>query len=195
LFVGGGVAYAVHAAGYNTFNLDDPEHPLLIAAGNTQQFDWKQMALNGSGLAVAAVERNAGETLPHDVWLYDASDPNQTDVFLTSLATPGIARSVSIYNGLAYIADGAAGLQVMNYLAFDTKKQPPTIALTTSFALSAPTTGTAEEAKFTRVTANVTDNVQVRNVEFYIDGQLAVADGNYPFEYRFLTPKPLLWGR
>jgi hypothetical protein len=28
----------------------------------------------------------------------------------------------------------------------------------------------------------------VRTVEFYVDGQLMVTDGNYPFEYRFTTP-------
>lgn len=31
----------------------------------------------------------------------------------------------------------------------------------------------------------VTDDVQVRNVEFYVDGQLVFTDGSYPFEYRF----------
>lgn len=39
-----------------------------------------------------------------------------------------------------------------------------------------------------RLSATVTDDVQVRNVEFYVDGQLLITDGNYPFEHRFVTP-------
>jgi hypothetical protein len=46
----------------------------------------------------------------------------------------------------------------------------------------------AEEGKLGRVSALVADDVQVRNVEFYVDGQLAVTDGNFPFEHRFTTP-------
>jgi hypothetical protein len=38
------------------------------------------------------------------------------------------------------------------------------------------------------VTANVSDDVQVRNVEFYVDGVKAITDGNFPFEFRFATP-------
>ena len=39
-----------------------------------------------------------------------------------------------------------------------------------------------------RVTANVSDDVQVRNVEFYVDGVRIATDGNFPFEQRFVTP-------
>ena len=39
-----------------------------------------------------------------------------------------------------------------------------------------------------RLTALVTDDVQVRNVEFYVDGVKAATDGNFPFEHRFTTP-------
>ena len=40
-----------------------------------------------------------------------------------------------------------------------------------------------------RVTAAVSDDVQVRNVEFYIDGERVITDGNFPFEHRFVTPR------
>jgi hypothetical protein len=40
-----------------------------------------------------------------------------------------------------------------------------------------------------RLTANVTDDVQVRNVEFYVDDNLIAVDGNFPFEQRFVTPR------
>src|SRR5262249_41431311 len=34
----------------------------------------------------------------------------------------------------------------------------------------------------------VTDDVQVRNVEFYVDGVKVATDGNFPFEHHFVTP-------
>ncbi|MEM7394564.1 MAG: Ig-like domain-containing protein, partial [Verrucomicrobiota bacterium] len=63
---------------------------------------------------------------------------------------------------------------------------PPTIALSANFQLEPPR---AEEGKLVRVVAEVEDDVQVRNVEFYIDGVKAATDGNYPFVHRFITPR------
>ena len=183
LFAGGTIAYATHTSGYNTFDLTDPLHPRLITAGRTSQFGWKQIVANGSGLGVAAVDPNSTNDGAHDVSLYDVSDPNQTDVFLTRFETPGLAAAVSIYNGLAYVADSQSGLQVVNYLPYDAQGVAPTITLSTNFAA-----GMAEEGKLIRVTADVDDDVQVRNVEFYVDGVKVVTDGNFPFEHRFTTP-------
>jgi len=38
------------------------------------------------------------------------------------------------------------------------------------------------------VSARVSDDVQVRNVEFYVDGARAFSDASFPFEHRFMTP-------
>src|SRR5262249_53825889 len=139
---------------------------------------FKQIVVNGSGLGIATVGVNPRPDGTHDVWLYDVSDPAVTNQFLTELATPGVARAVSLFNGLAYVADGDAGLQVINYLAYDALGVAPTITLVTNFA-----PGVAEEGQPFRVTATVGDDVQVRNVEFYVDGVKAATDGNFPFEY------------
>ena len=187
VFAGAGIAYATHASGYNTFSLADPRHPTLITAGSTSQFGWKQIVANGSGLGFAAVGPNRTDDGPHNVSLYDVSDPAQTDRFITEFETPGLAAAVSIYNGIGYVADSEAGLQVVNYLAFDRSGVPPTIALESNFSLS-PTGGTAEEGHVMRLTANVDDDVQVRNVEFFVNGASVARDGNFPFEHRFVTP-------
>ena len=60
------------------------------------------------------------------------------------------------------------------YLPYDANGVPPRISLSTSFA-----TNGVEEGKWVRLTANVADDVQVRNVEFYVDVQLI--DGNFSF--------------
>jgi hypothetical protein len=185
LFVGGGIAYATHTAGYNTFSLAVPGQPALLDAGSTSQFGWKQIVANGSGLGLAAVSPNSTNDGPHHVSLYDVSDPTQTDQFITEFVTPGIAAAVSIYNGIGYVADSQSGLQVLNYLAFDGNGVAPTVTLDSNFAIVA---GVAEEGKVMRLTALVDDDVQVRSVEFFVNGIRVARDGNFPFEYRFITP-------
>jgi len=177
LFVGGGIAYHVHRRGYNTIDVSDPASLSLIQAGNTSQFGWKRIVVNGSGLGLAAVSPNQAFDGPHNVSLYDTSDPAETNAFLTEFETPGVARSVSIYNGIGYVADNAAGLHVINYLAFDSAGQPPSVSI------AAPLDGASVEAGSSLlVQASVEDDVQVRNVEFYVDGILVKTDGNFPFE-------------
>lgn len=183
---GGGVLYVVHGNGYNTFDLGTAAQPVLLRAGNTPQFGWRQIAPNGSGLGVAAVNPNSTADGPNDISLYNVSNPQSNDVFITTFPTPGVARAVAIYNGLAYVADSPAGLQVVNYLAFDNRGQAPAITLTAGFPLNP---GRVEEGKLVWVEAKVTDDVQVRNVEFYVDGQKVAADGNFPFEFRFISPQ------
>ena len=184
LFVGGDVAYLVHTRGYNTIDVSDPETPQVVAETVSNAFGWKHIVLNGSGLGIAAVSPNQAFDGPHHVGVYDVRDPSETQAFLTEIATPGVARAVSIFNGIAYIADHTTGLQVINYLAPDVGDQPPTIALQSNWDLAVG----VDEGKRVRVTAVVNDDVQVRNVEFYLDGALAVRDGNYPFEFSFVSP-------
>jgi hypothetical protein len=182
VFLANNLAYITYRNGFNTIDITDPLAPVIVAqSGNTGQRGWQQIVPNGSGVGVAA----AGVNGPEDVYLYDLRDTSDNTRFVALLNTPGQAYAVSIYNGLAYIADGASGLTLVNYLAYDNKKVPPTISLSASFSLNPPL---AEEGKLVRIQANVADDVQVRDVEFYIDGQKMVTDGNYPFEYSFLTP-------
>ena len=114
--------------------------------------------------------------------LYDASDSTDVTRFLTSFDTPGDARAVSIYNGLAYVVD-SAGLQVVNYLAYDTMGSPPTVQLTTSFDPAAVVEGSS-----LRVTATVSDDVQVRNVELQLDGAEVGDDEVLRFFFKHVQP-------
>ena len=72
---------------------------------------------------------------------------------------------------------------MVNYLPNDAQGVAPTIGLSTNFA-----PGIAEEGQRIRLMASVTDDVQVRNVEFFVDGTSVLRDGNFPFEHRFVTP-------
>ncbi|MGV3771781.1 MAG: Ig-like domain-containing protein [Verrucomicrobiales bacterium] len=183
LFVGGQIAYAVHSKGFNTLSVTNPATPALLASANTAQFGWKQIALNGSGLGIAAVGQNLSDDGAHNLSLYDVSNPKSNNVFVATFPTPGIARALSIHHGLAYVADDTAGVQIVNYLAYDAHGVPPTIFLHHAFSGN-----TVQEGAMSTVSATVTDDVQVRNVEFFLDGIRTFSDGAYPFEYRFVAP-------
>jgi hypothetical protein len=115
--------------------------------------------------------------------LYDDSVPSDVTRFLTSFDTPGEARAVAINDGLAYVADGSRGLQVVNFLAYDALGQAPTVTLNTNFVNNEIT-----EGALVRASAQVSDDVQVREVTFFNDGEAVFTDVAYPFEHRFRAP-------
>jgi hypothetical protein len=182
LTVGDNFGYALNRRGFSVIDTADPKHPALVRTASPGQIAWEHLALNGSGLALGAAGVNFND--PADLYLYSL-DGAQPEQFLTAIGTPGGTRAISIFNGLAYIAAGSA-FDVVNYIAYDSKHIPPAITLSTS--LGSNTNAIAEEGQSFRLTASVTDDVQVRNVEFYIDGQKVLTDGNYPFESRFIAP-------
>lgn len=191
LFAGEGTLYAVHGRGFHILDTAaDEATPPVLRNEVTSFFAWKQLVSNGSGLGLGAAGINTPISDPHHVELYNLGADGRQPEYTTTLQTPGVATALSLFNGVAYVADGSGGLQVMAYLPFDTQGQAPTIALESNFTLNmADNTGSAESGKLMRLSASVTDDVQVRNVEFYVDGALASVDGNYPFEHRFVTPK------
>jgi hypothetical protein len=189
LFVGGQRAYVSTRAGYEVYDVSDPAALVRVGTLSGGPLSFKQIVLASPDLAVAPVGVFGGG--PHDLTLYDTSDPSVTNASLGTFTTPGAARSVAIYNGIAYVADSDAGLQVVNYVPFDALGIAPTVDVDASFPFDPadpPNAGQAEEGKLVRVSAIVSDDVQVRNVEFSIDGQVAVTDGSFPFEHRFITP-------
>lgn len=186
LSVGSEYAYATNTRGFNVVSISDPTNLTLIQTNSTNQFGWKQIRPNGSGTAIAAVSPNSTNDGPHHIDLIDLGEERTSNNFITTLITPGLAAAVDLYNGITYVADSNSGLQVVNYLAFDTQGQPPTLEIETTFP-----DFLAEEGKLQRITARVDDDVQVRNVRFFINDELVSIDGNYPFEYRFNAPSIL----
>jgi hypothetical protein len=190
LFVGTSYALVSHASGFETFDVRQPAVLHLIGPSRPiGQSSFKQIVDAGSGLGLAAVGAAPTPTSTHDVYLYDLSDPSDTTKFLTLFKTPGLTYAVTIHNGLALAAAGTAGLQVVSYQSFDSKRQAPQISLQPNFAFPTPTNGFVQSGQAIRLFANASDDVQVRHVEFYVDGTLAATDGNFPFEYRFIAPQ------
>jgi len=176
LFISNGQGGAIHALA------DLPVLPEPIGAsamGGTYH-----LVPNGAGLVVGATA--SFPSAPADqrrVSLFEVRDPSAGYGFLTEWDTPGGALAVTIDHGLAYVADESAGVQVVNFQATDTARITPTVTLATNFS-----TGTFEAATEMRLTAQATDDVQIRDVEFYLNDALLTTDGTYPFEVRFTTP-------
>lgn len=174
--VGGGQAWLSDQFRIQTVDISNPLEPAEIADFPAGVASLLGFARSGSGYAVVA----AG---PRAVVL-DASDPTGSQV-LNQFSTAGDSQAVAISNGLAYLADASAGLQVVSFAPIDTGTIAPTISLTANFSLSPPA---VEEGQRLRISADVTDDVMVRNVEFFVDGQRVASDGSYPFEINFLAP-------
>jgi hypothetical protein len=185
--VGDRVAYVNDLDGFGRFDLSDPRAPRPISGSQAYgPASFKRLLPNGSGSGLAVVGATPNpppQPAAHNVQVFDLRDPAVNNAAGTILATPGVAFAAALYNNLAYVADGAAGLQIVNYLASDTGTNPPSITLRTSSS-----EGRAEAGQLLRLRASVTDDVQVRQVEFYRDGQLLAVDGNFPFEVAFTAP-------
>lgn len=189
LFVGSGFAFGSLMKGYTIFDLANPALPTHRQQIDTSSFGWKHIVANGSGSGLACVGANASNDGEHDVSLYDIGANGFASTFSSTFNTPGIAEAISIYNGLAYVADGAAGLQVVSYRPFDNQGQAPTVALSASITLdSVARTGSAVSGQTIRWVAQASDDLQVAAVEFLVDGQTATVDGNYPFELTLPAP-------
>jgi hypothetical protein len=180
LFVGNARAHVASGRGYRVYDVANPDAPTAAGEEATAQLGWKQLAPTGSGYGLGVVGINPREDNGDDIYLYDLRDG--VGGFVTRLETPGAARAVSLFNGLGYVADGAAGLQVVNYLPYDALRQPPTGRLVLSLTNEATVGG------YVVVRAEVADDVQVRNVEFLLDGERLVTDGNFPFEVVYRVP-------
>jgi hypothetical protein len=183
LFLGKDFALSSFLSGFNYFDLSDPFSPTRVEDYTNSQRGWKQIVSNGDGIGIAAVSNNSTNDGAHDVSYFDLGDDPSNATFVTEYPTPGLAAAVTLYNGLAYVADSAEGLQVINYLSFDHMGIPPVIEM----MVDAPD-DEVEEGKVATVEVDVSDDVQVRSVTFFIDGEPAYTDGNYPYSFSLIAP-------
>jgi hypothetical protein len=187
IFVGGGVLYAPvvgRNGGYATVDVSDPTNLRLISGSdvpNTALAPGTDIALNGSGFALLV----GGVNNDNVIDVMDVSDPAATNGFLTRYLAASNVGNVAIAGGIGFAVAGSSGFQVVNYFEFDALGQAPTIAISLEPALDPLE---IEEGKPLLLSASVTDDVQVRSVEFYVNGNLHFIDVCYPFEFFFAAP-------
>ena len=199
LFVAGGVAYVANGlevenvassrplerGGYITFDVSNPENLQLISDIDTGDFQAGnlQTVLNGSGLAVVAAGFRG-------LQVHDASNPENTFNPIVEYPTPGTAEAVAVVGGIAFVADGTAGLQVINYRDFDALGVAPSVTL----ASETPDLDSAKnglqvlEGNTIRIVPTIIDDVQVRSAELLIDGVVTETDLTFPFDFSIVAP-------
>ena len=134
------------------------------------------VAANGSGTVIV------GGT---NLWVLDVRHPESGAIPTTNFALPSVPKSVAVAFGRAYVADDYSGLQVVNYYGPDTQVRAPSIGLGANFPLNPAVVPPGSPVVFT---ASTVDDVQVRSVEFYINGQAAMTVGTSPFDFWLTTP-------
>ncbi len=180
---GNGLLLAAQEQGAELYRTHLPPQFQDLSPLNTFLFGWNHAVLNGAGLAVAA-SAPASDS-PADQWrvsVYDIQDPSQPS-FVAEYETPGLATALTIDRGLAYVADRDGGVQVINFQAADTAGITPTVTLESNFA-----PGLFQAGAEMRLTALAQDDVQIRDVAFYLNGELLRTDGSFPFEIRVTAP-------
>ncbi|HLU50413.1 MAG TPA: Ig-like domain-containing protein, partial [Planctomycetota bacterium] len=140
------------------------------------------VALDGSGRAIFA-GTNPSYALA-DLGVLDSSEPLDTGAVAAVFPIPGQTRSVLVAGGLAYVA--AADLHVVSYVPYDTLGVPPSIAFEMGTLI---TQRVAEEGKLVSVGVDASDDVQLREAQLYVDGELAAVDVSYPFSFEIETPR------
>ena len=193
LFVDEGVAYATAAndfrGGYTTADVSDPDAPMLISGSDVEQgfaAPKSDIIANGSGLALLAGSVFGASSVD----ILNASDPSETNEFLTRYDLSPSPQGIDLGSGIAFVADGRSGLQVVNYLSFDNQVTPPTIdvaALVDDVDAEEPGIQIVE-GTLIPLRLQIVDDVQVRNVELLIDGQVVRNDVSPPYDFVVTAP-------
>ena len=146
------------------------------------------VTVNSNGLAVFC----GGLQFSSTVGLLNLSNPTVTNSVVTTFNTPGTAYAVALAQGIGYVADGSAGLVVLNYLPFDTTGIKPTasLALPPSVVVATGQDGNPEivEGATVPILATANSNVQVSNVELLVDGKVVQNAVSYPFALSTVLP-------
>lgn len=197
LFVGNGIAYVPAqrsiVGGYATVDVSNPDNLSLIAnsaASPTSAAPDPYLVTNGSGLGVVAVGGGLG--VPPSINIYDVRDPANTDAFVTSFPLQTQPASVTIAGGIAYVASGTGGLQIVNYRAFDDRGITPTVTISADASLIdiAPNEDGIQILEGFSVPINslVDDDVQVRSVELLVNGNVVSSSLSFPFNLASVAP-------
>jgi hypothetical protein len=118
LFVGGGVAYVGStgdfAQGFSTVNVADPADLVLLSGIDATNVAGQSLAATGSGLIVNAgnLRGPQGQQI-YAVDVLNGNDTGNTGAFVTRIDLPAAPRDLVLANGLALVADGTGGLQIV----------------------------------------------------------------------------------
>ncbi len=178
------LAVVAHGQGFTTVDLQDPGAPRVLATPPARQPRLHVAALNGSGLLLGVTSTGGAAT--RLLTLYDVTDPAVVTRFITTFDTPGTAHAFALHAGLAYVADGAAGVQVFNYLSPGATNAAPRVQLLVDG--SAVARQELPQGGFVELLAPATDDGQVREIDFVADDERISRLSSPPFAFRWAPP-------
>ncbi len=193
LFVGNGIAYVADLnsgrGGYATVDVSNSDNPVLISGSDAPNLTAPSWGLvsNGSGLGLLIGQAPRG---PGSVRILDISDPTNTYNQLLEIPLPDHPYGITIASGIAFIADGTQGLQIINYLPFDNRGNPPSVTVSAPGVDVDPTAPGVQVVAGSRVNfvATTSDDVQVRSVELLLNGQVVDSAETYPWSLSTIVP-------
>ncbi|MEM7132834.1 MAG: Ig-like domain-containing protein [Chloroflexota bacterium] len=178
----GSTLYYTHFDGYDTLDISDLRNPTLLGRSSEQFGTNRGLALGGTGAVLITLSRGPSDWA---VAYFDGTNPTNTDANISEFPVPEGAYEVLIYKGLAYVANGEDGLQVINFQQADRAGIAPTVSV--SLGGTKPP-GVIGESGSSVLVATVADDAQIQQVDFFVDGMQAASDMSAPFEYLFSTP-------
>ncbi|MBX3670121.1 MAG: choice-of-anchor D domain-containing protein [Rhodocyclaceae bacterium] len=194
LFAGNDIVYVEAGnggnGGYLTVDASDPDNLVLASGIDNNGLSGTAIALNGSGLGVAVGSSSFVFGAFRALDLLNVSDPTNTNNLVTRIDLPQVPFDVALANGLAFVADGTGGLQIVNYLSFDPNGVAPVVSINVSAIDVDPVAPGIQvlEGSTVHVLPLVSDDVQVRNVELLVNGVTAVNDPAFPFDLSAFVP-------
>lgn len=170
-----------------TVDVSNRPSPEIVSSTYTiAQGGAADIELNGSGLAVVAGVVNPGGSAIVLRTFY----LNETNQLFTRYTLPSFGEAIALSSGLAYIADGVSGLQLVNFLQRDTGLVPPTVSLNPIAGdLNPGQTGVQLlEGSTVTIGNQIADDVQVQRVELLADGQVVRTELSYPYDLTTVLP-------
>jgi len=192
IFVANGVVYAGAATGsaqggYLTVDVSNPSAPVLIEGPENNAIAGTALALDGSGVGVSIQQNAAAANI---LSVFNTANSANTGQAIAQYNLPARPFDVAIGDGAGFVADGTGGLQVVNYLPADIGGVAPVIpAVNGPVDVDPGTAGTQIYAGAPiTVSATVTDDVQVRDVELLLNGTVVATTARLPFALTATLP-------
>jgi hypothetical protein len=186
-FVAGDIVWIPSGDRVMTVDVQQPDAPRLIQAEQRLGVAVNAISLNGSGLGIIP----AGDSRNPSALVLETDDAREIRQVFAQFTLPSYGHAVGLSSGLAYLATGDSGLQILNFLAFDQGSTPP-------FVVLGPIVGDIDpgrvglqmvEATTVVVPAEITDDVQARSVELLVDGAVVRTELSYPYDLSTVLPK------
>ncbi|MEM7312106.1 MAG: FG-GAP-like repeat-containing protein [Planctomycetota bacterium] len=195
IFAGDNVIYAAAAGtffrgGMSTVDASSPQVLQLISGSDVQApfvGPGTDILVNGSGIGLLV---GAPEFAPlPELRVLDTNDLTQTNLRIGGFTLPDVPHAVGLAGGVAFVAD-QRGLKVVNYMQRDNNGQAPEVAISTTVTDAEPEQDGLQVLEGTTfpIQVDVTDDVQVREVQLLVNGQVVQRDLQFPWDFATIVP-------